>query len=67
MPRERRFERYGAEQQTFDLIGRTFRLYGIVIPSIHHEMHSYSDAIGEYELQERKVEYDGTLDLTIQQ
>ena len=29
----------------------------------YHEMHSYSlDAIGEYELAERKVEYEGTLD-----
>ena len=29
----------------------------------YHEMHSYSlDAIGEYELDERKVAYEGTLD-----
>ena len=29
----------------------------------YHEMHSYSlDAIGEYELDERKVQYEGTLD-----
>ena len=30
-------------------------------------MHSYSDAIGEYELGDSKVDYDGTLDPTIQQ
>ena len=31
-------------------------------------MHSYSlDAIGEYELGERKVDYEGTLDPTLQQ
>ena len=29
----------------------------------YHEMHSYSlDAIGEYELNERKIAYEGTLD-----
>ena len=64
MPRERRFERYGAEQQTFDLIGRIHLDYmELYRKYTYHEMHSYSlDAIGEYELGDRKVEYDGTLD-----
>ena len=64
MPKERRFERYGAEQQTFDLIGRVHLDYmELYRKYTYHEMHSYSlDAIGEYELGDRKVEYDGTLD-----
>ena len=42
----------------------TFGLLGTVIPKFTYpEMHSYPlDAIGEYELQERKVAYEGTLD-----
>ena len=64
MPKERRFERYGAEQQTFDLIGRVHLDYmELYRKYTYHEMHSYSlDAIGEYELGDPKVEYDGTLD-----
>ena len=64
LPRERRFERYGAEQQTFDTYGRVHMDYmQLYRKYTYHEMHSYSlDAIGEYEVGERKVDYEGTLD-----
>ena len=63
-PKERTFERYGAEQVTFDILGRVHMDYmQLYRKYTYHEMHSYSlDAIGEYELNERKVEYEGTLD-----
>lgn len=63
-PKLRVFERYGKESSTYDLLGRVHMDYmQLYIKYTYHEMHSYSlDAIGEYELNERKVEYDGTLD-----
>ena len=64
LPRERKFERYGAEQQTYDIHGRVHMDYmQLYRKYTYHEMHSYSlDAIGEYEVGERKVDYEGTLD-----
>jgi DNA polymerase elongation subunit (family B) len=64
LPRERKFERYGAEQQTYDIHGRVHMDYmQLYRKYTYHEMHSYSlDAIGEYEVGERKVNYEGTLD-----
>jgi len=63
-PKRREFERYGKAQETFDTIGRLHLDYmQLYIKYTYHEMHSYSlDAIGEYELAERKVDYQGTLD-----
>ena len=63
-PKEREFERFGATQQTFDTIGRVHMDYmQLYRKYTYHEMHSYAlDAIGEYELGEKKVEYEGTLD-----
>jgi len=63
-PSKRTFERYGAEQITFDLIGRIHLDYmQLYRKYTYEERHSYSlDAIGEYELGERKVQYEGTLD-----
>ena len=63
-PKQRTFERFGAETLTFDTIGRVHMDYmQLYRKYTYHEMHSYSlDAIGEYELDERKVQYDGTLD-----
>ena len=63
-PKKRTFERFGAENETFDLLGRVHLDYmQLYRKYTYHEMHSYSlDAIGEYELSERKVEYEGTLD-----
>jgi DNA polymerase elongation subunit (family B) len=64
LPKKRTFERFGAESITYDLIGRIHMDYmQLYRKYTYHEMHSYSlDAIGEYELDERKVAYDGTLD-----
>ena len=63
-PKRRTFERYGKEQETFDTIGRLHLDYMQLYQKYtYHEMHSYSlDAIGEYELNERKIDYQGTLD-----
>ena len=63
-PRERTFERFGKESQTFDLIGRVHMDYmQLYRRYTYEERHSYSlDAIGEYELEEKKVAYDGSLD-----
>ena len=63
-PKKRTFERFGAEQSTYDLIGRIHMDYMQLYQKYtYHEMHSYSlDAIGEYELNETKVAYEGSLD-----
>jgi DNA polymerase elongation subunit (family B) len=64
LPKARTFERYGAEQITFDLIGRVHMDYmQLYRKYTYEERHSYSlDAIGEYELDERKTQFEGTLD-----
>jgi len=64
LPKKRTFERFGAESETYDLIGRVHMDYlQLYRKYTYHEMHSYSlDAIAEYELGERKVQYEGTLD-----
>ena len=64
LPKKRMYEKYGKESQTFDLIGRVhldslnlYRKY------TYEERHTYRlDAIGEIEVGENKVEYEGTLD-----
>ena len=64
LPQRREFEKYGRTLETFDFIGRVhldylelYRKYN------YHEMHTYRlDAIGEYELGEKKIQYEGTLD-----
>jgi DNA polymerase elongation subunit (family B) len=63
-PKKRTFERFGAENVTFDLIGRVHMDYmQLYRKYTYEERHSYSlDAIGEYELGERKTAYEGTLD-----
>lgn len=63
-PKRREFEKYGKILETFDTIGRVhldylelYRKYN------YHEMHTYRlDAIGEYEIGEKKIPYEGTLD-----
>jgi len=64
LPKKRTFERFGAENTTYDLFGRVHLDYmQLYRKYTYHEMHSYSlDAIGEYELNETKVAYKGTLD-----
>lgn len=63
-PKEKKVTKFGKENATYELQGRVHLDYlELYRKYTYHEMHSYSlDAIGEYELDERKVEYDGTLD-----
>ena len=63
-PKQRTFERFGAENLTFDLIGRVHMDYmQLYRKYTYEERHSYSlDAIGEYEEVGSKVAYEGTLD-----
>ena len=64
LPKKREYERYGKTSETFDLVGRVhldslelYRKY------TYEERHSYRlDAIGEIEVGENKVPYEGTLD-----
>lgn len=64
LPSTREFERYGSIKKTYDLIGRIHVDYmDLYRKFTYEERHSYSlDAIGEYELNERKVVYEGSLD-----
>ena len=64
LPKKREYEKYGRQSVTYDFIGRVhldslelYRKY------TYEERHSYRlDAIAEYELGERKTQYEGTLD-----
>jgi DNA polymerase elongation subunit (family B) len=64
LPKKKKFERYGAEQESFITIGRVHLDYmQLYIKYTYQEMHSYAlDAIAEYELGDKKVAYEGTLD-----
>ena len=64
MPKQRTFERFGAENITFDLVGRVHMDYmQLYRKYTYEERHSYSlDAILEYEELEGKTKYEGTLD-----
>lgn len=64
VPSGRLYERYGTERITFDLVGRVHMDYmQLYRKYTYEERHSYSlDAIGEYELNERKTAYEGNLD-----
>lgn len=63
-PRKRTFEMFGREQITYDLYGRVHLDYlDLYKKNTYHEMHSYKlDNVGEYEVGEKKVAYEGTLD-----
>ena len=64
LPKQRTFERFGAESLTFDLVGRVHLDYmQLYRKYTYEERHSYSlDAIGEYEELGSKTAYEGTLD-----
>ena len=64
LPKPRTYERFGKEEQTYDFIGRIHLDYLQLYKKYNYESrHSYSlDAIGEYELGERKTQYEGSLD-----
>ena len=63
-PKPRKYERYGKEETTYDLVGRVHMDYLQLYKKYNYEgRHSYSlDAIGEMEVGENKVAYEGTLD-----
>ena len=64
LPKKREYEKYGKQAVTYDFIGRVhldslelYRKY------TYEERHTYRlDAIGEVEVGENKVPYEGTLD-----
>ena len=64
LPKGREYEKFGNVQNTYDLIGRVHLDYlQLYRKFTYEERHSYSlDAIGEYEVNERKTPYEGTLD-----
>ena len=63
-PKERKYINHGKEAQTYDLIGRVHLDYmQLYIKYNYEERHSYRlDFIGEMEVGEKKVEYEGSLD-----
>ena len=64
MPKLRTYEAFGGERQTYDLIGRVHLDYMQLYRKYNYEeRHSYRlDYIGEMEVGERKVAYEGSLD-----
>ena len=63
-PKKREYESYGRETVTYDLVGRVHLDYlQLYRKHTYHEMHSYRlDFVGEYEVKEKKTQYEGTLD-----
>ena len=64
LPKPRTYERFGKEEQTYDLIGRIHMDYLQLYKKYNYESrHSYKlDFIGEMEVGENKTQYEGTLD-----
>ena len=64
LPKPRKYERFGKEEQTYDLVGRVHMDYLQLYKKYNYESrHSYKlDAIGEMEVGENKTQYEGTLD-----
>ena len=63
-PKRREYEKFGRESTTYDYIGRVHLDYlELYRKYTYEERHSYRlDAIAEYELNQRKTQYEGTLD-----
>lgn len=64
MPRQRTYEAFGSERETYDLVGRVHLDYMQLYRKYNYEeRHSYRlDFIGEMEVGEKKVAYEGSLD-----
>jgi len=64
MPKPREYEKFGNTQGTYDLIGRVHLDYlDLYRKFTYEERQSYTlDSIGEFEINERKTPYEGTLD-----
>ena len=63
-PKERTYDSFGSERQSYDLIGRVHLDYMQLYRKFNYEeRHSYRlDYIGEMELGEKKVVHEGSLD-----
>lgn len=64
LPKKREYESYGRNAVTYDLVGRVHLDYlQLYRKHTYHEMHSYRlDFVGEYEVGDKKVAYEGSLD-----
>lgn len=64
LPKKREYEAYGRQTITYDLVGRIHMDYlQLYRKNTYHEMHSYRlDFVGEYEVGEKKIHYEGSLD-----
>ena len=64
MPKKREYEKFGRLSTTYDFVGRVHLDYlELYRKYTYEERHSYRlDAIAEYELGQRKTQYEGTLD-----
>ena len=63
-PKKREYERYGKITATYDLVGRVHLDYlDLYRKFTYHELHTYRlDYVGEIEIGETKIHYEGTLD-----
>jgi len=63
-PIRREYEKYGKMSETYDFVGRVHLDYlELYRKYTYHELHTYRlDYVGEIELGETKVQYEGTLD-----
>ena len=63
-PKDRTYDNFGEERQSYDLVGRVHLDYMQLYRKFNYEeRHSYRlDYIGEIEVGERKVAYEGSLD-----
>ena len=63
-PRKREYEAFGRKTNTYDLVGRVHLDYlQLYRKHTYHEMHSYRlDFVGEYEVGDKKIPYEGSLD-----
>ena len=64
MPQKKLFEKFGKETLTYSLVGRLHLDYlELYRKFTFSELHSYAlDVVGDHEVNERKVAYDGSLD-----
>jgi DNA polymerase elongation subunit (family B) len=64
LPKKREYEKFGRIATTYDFVGRVHLDYlELYRKYTYEERHTYRlDAIAEYELGQRKTQYEGTLD-----